>query len=99
MVLNILMAVAQWEREAIGERTRDALAFKRASGLRSGPIPYGQRLDPDGLLPIPRAKTGELAGLYSRHSASFWCGPATRITSLVTGAALWRRSATGARDT
>src|SRR4051794_4255563 len=29
MVLNILMSVAQWEREAIAERTLDALAHKR----------------------------------------------------------------------
>jgi len=25
-VLNVLVSVAQWEREACGERTRDALA-------------------------------------------------------------------------
>ncbi|HEX2570104.1 MAG TPA: recombinase family protein [Polyangia bacterium] len=32
MVLNILVSVSQWEREAIGERTRDALRHKRAKG-------------------------------------------------------------------
>jgi DNA invertase Pin-like site-specific DNA recombinase len=49
MVLNIMMTVAQWEREAIGERTRDALKFKARRGERVGQIPFGSRLDPDGM--------------------------------------------------
>jgi site-specific DNA recombinase len=32
LVLNILMSVAEWERETIGERTTDGLAHKRATG-------------------------------------------------------------------
>ncbi len=36
LVLNILASVSQWEREAIGERTRTALAFKRSQGVRLG---------------------------------------------------------------
>jgi site-specific DNA recombinase len=36
LVLNVLASVAQWEREATGERTRDALAHVRASGVRLG---------------------------------------------------------------
>ena len=36
LVLNVLASVAQWEREATGERTRDALAHLRASGIRLG---------------------------------------------------------------
>lgn len=36
LVLNVLTSVAQWEREAIGERTRDALAHLRSSGVRLG---------------------------------------------------------------
>lgn len=44
MVLNVMMSVAQWEREAIGERTRDALTTKRARGERvSRHAPYGYR--------------------------------------------------------
>jgi DNA invertase Pin-like site-specific DNA recombinase len=34
LVLNIMTAVSQWEREAIGERTRDALSHKRSNGDR-----------------------------------------------------------------
>lgn len=41
LVLNVLTSVAQWEREAIGERTRDALAHLRASGVRLGGEPLG----------------------------------------------------------
>lgn len=48
LVLNIMTAVSQWEREAIGERTRDALSHKRSNGERVGNIGYGYRLDADG---------------------------------------------------
>jgi site-specific DNA recombinase len=48
LVLNIMAAVSQWEREAVGERTRDALRHKRANGERVGNLPYGFRLSSDG---------------------------------------------------
>jgi len=48
LVLNIMTAVSQWEREAIGERTRDALSHKRNRGERVGNIPFGSRLADDG---------------------------------------------------
>jgi site-specific DNA recombinase len=41
LVLNIMTAVSQWEREAIGERTRDAMRHKKAKGERVGNIPFG----------------------------------------------------------
>lgn len=50
LVLNVLMSVAQWEREAIGERTRDALAAKRARGERAGTVPFGYSADDAGKL-------------------------------------------------
>ena len=34
LVITIMAAVSQWDREAIGERTRDALRHKRTSGER-----------------------------------------------------------------
>jgi DNA invertase Pin-like site-specific DNA recombinase len=49
LVLNIMTAVSQWEREAIGERTRDAMHHKRTNGERVGNIAYGYRLAPDGI--------------------------------------------------
>jgi site-specific DNA recombinase len=48
LVLNIMTAVSQWEREAIGERTRDALSHKRSNGERVGNIQFGYRLCADG---------------------------------------------------
>lgn len=43
LVAGILVQVSQWERRRIGERTRDALAVKRAQG-----VPLGRRpiIDP-----------------------------------------------------
>src|SRR5712692_1087235 len=49
LVINIMMAVSQWEREAIGERTRDALGHKRRQRERVGNIAFGYRLAPDGV--------------------------------------------------
>jgi DNA invertase Pin-like site-specific DNA recombinase len=43
-----MTAVSQWEREAIGERTRDAMRHKKSNGQRVGNIAYGFRLGPDG---------------------------------------------------
>ena len=47
LVMNIMAAVSQWEREAIGERTRDALQHKRSQGERVGNIAFGYRLSAD----------------------------------------------------
>lgn len=48
LVLNIMAAVSQWEREAIGERTRHALRHNRGQGERVGNIVFGSRLAADG---------------------------------------------------
>jgi DNA invertase Pin-like site-specific DNA recombinase len=53
LVLNIMTAVSQWEREAIGERTRDAMHHKRTNGERVGNIRFGYRLGADGKLIEP----------------------------------------------
>lgn len=39
LIANVLMSVAQWEREAIGQRTRDALAVRKAQGVTLGRPP------------------------------------------------------------
>jgi DNA invertase Pin-like site-specific DNA recombinase len=66
LVITIMGAVSQWEREAIGERTREALRHKRGKGERVGNIPYGFRLAGDGkhLEPYP----GEQAVLSAIHN-------------------------------
>ncbi len=49
LVLNVMGSVSQWEREAIGERTSEALAAMRANGKRvSRHAPYGYRLNSQG---------------------------------------------------
>jgi site-specific DNA recombinase len=48
LVLNILTSVGQWEREAIGERTRDAMRHMKAEGRLVGAVPFGYRLADDG---------------------------------------------------
>jgi DNA invertase Pin-like site-specific DNA recombinase len=79
LVLNIMMSVSQWEREAIGERTRDAMQHKRSKGERVGTIPFGFRLAGDGaLLEEDSAEQGILArmrelkasGVTTRHIAA-----------------------------
>ncbi len=56
LVLNVLTSVAQWEREATGERTRDVMAHLRSSGVAVGGIALGQRrtgeTDADGRLVV-----------------------------------------------
>lgn len=39
LVANVMGAIAEWERDVISERTKDALAVRRAQGVRlGGPI-------------------------------------------------------------
>ena len=50
LVLNVLGAVSQWEREAIGERTSAAMQHKAARGeYTGGRVPYGFRVSADGV--------------------------------------------------
>ncbi len=47
MVLMNLANYAQFEREMISERTRDALRHMQAQGVRLGPAPYGYEFSQD----------------------------------------------------
>jgi site-specific DNA recombinase len=53
LVLNVLMSVAQWEREVIAERTSDALQHKKTKGECLGTVPFGYDLDSDKVNLIP----------------------------------------------
>jgi len=55
LVLNVLLSVAQWEREAIAERTKDALQHKISKGERCGKVRFGYELAADGkmLVAVP----------------------------------------------
>jgi site-specific DNA recombinase len=81
LVLNIMAAVSQWEREAIGERTRDALRHKRNQGERVGNIAFGSRLAVDGqhLEPDP-AEQGVLSEIRRlRHEGTTLRGIAAAL--------------------
>lgn len=45
-LVNILLVFAQMEREATGERTREAVRHIRSLGYHFGRVPYGQRAVP-----------------------------------------------------
>ena len=49
LILNVLMTVAQWEREVIAERTRDTLQSKIRRGERCGRVRFGYDLAGDGV--------------------------------------------------
>jgi site-specific DNA recombinase len=79
LVLNIMVSVSQWEREAIGERTRDAMSHKRANGERVGTVPYGFRVAADGVTldadedeqrSLSRIRTLKASGLSTRRIAA-----------------------------
>jgi site-specific DNA recombinase len=59
LVLNVLLSVAQWEREAIGERTRDALQHKISKGERCGKVRFGFDLAYDRKMLTPNAQEQE----------------------------------------
>lgn len=59
MVVNMLGVVAQWEREAIAERTATSLAHKRQERTVYGSTPFGYVRKGDALVPC----AGEQAAL------------------------------------
>jgi site-specific DNA recombinase len=53
MFLNLIMTIAQWEREVIAERTGDALQGKIRRGERCGKVRFGHDLADDGIHLVP----------------------------------------------
>jgi site-specific DNA recombinase len=56
LVLNMLMAVAQWEREIIGERTRDGLRIKLQNDEWCGRPRFGFDIAEDGKHVVPNER-------------------------------------------
>jgi len=56
MVFRMLAVLAEFERDLTAERTKAALAFKRANGEAYGEIPYGYRRAGDRLVSDPDAQ-------------------------------------------
>ncbi len=59
LVLNVLLSVAQWEREATGERTREALRHKINNCERVGKVRFGFDLADDGRKLLPNSSEQE----------------------------------------
>jgi hypothetical protein len=51
MVMNILATLAQWERDVISERTREAMQFMKRGMKRVGAVPFGFDLVEGRLVP------------------------------------------------
>ena len=80
LVLNVMTSVAQWEREAIGERTSNALQHMKAQGKRVGAIPYGYTLAEDGVSLVPQPDEQQTITQARRLRAM---GASLRVTASV----------------
>ena len=69
LVLNVLLSVAQWERETIGERTKDALQHRIRNGQRCGKVRFGYDLGPDGRTLIENPAEQEVLRLVAQLRA------------------------------
>lgn len=81
LVANMLGSVAQWERETISERTRAALAVKKAQGVRIGRPPEAmdaqvlarvRQLKADGMTLEAIAAQAEAEGLTAPRGGKRW---------------------------
>lgn len=94
LVVNVLGAVAQWEREATAERTSQALQVLRSQGRATGGVaPYGYQFV-DGLRVANDAEQDTLAAARAaRVQGLSWAGVAAVLN------ASGRRTRTGAEWT
>ena len=66
LTLNVLLSVAQFEREVTGERIRDKIAASKAKGMwMGGPVPLGYRLEERKLL-IEQTEADTVRMIFSR---------------------------------
>ena len=59
------MSVSQWEREAIGERTKEVLRHKIKNHERVGAVPFGFNLAEDGITLTPNETEREAISLIN----------------------------------
>jgi len=86
-IFRILSAVAEWERNIIRERTRDAMEHKRGNGERvSGKAPLGWRFR-DGRLVEDHTARAQCAAVAAEKSYGRpWVGVADSFGTSVSGA-------------
>lgn len=70
-VQHVLASFAEYERELIGERLRDARAARRALGLRaSGRVPYGYEVNPRTRQLVPHSEESKIVlRIFERAAA------------------------------
>ncbi|OWY71569.1 hypothetical protein B7486_07730 [cyanobacterium TDX16] len=66
MVFRMLAVLAEFERDLVSERTKAALAVKRAKGHRIGTIPYGFRLAEDRALLLEDSREQRVIAVIRR---------------------------------
>jgi DNA invertase Pin-like site-specific DNA recombinase len=68
---HILDAFSEYERRIIGQRTKSALAAKKARGERVGNVQFGFQLGPDGLLIEQADEQAALAIIRNCRAAGY----------------------------
>lgn len=82
LVLNVLTSVAQWEREAIGERTSTVMQSMRARGeFIGGHPPFGFRLDAANELVEDAAEQATIARVLALRGAGLSLAAIARAVS------------------
>jgi DNA invertase Pin-like site-specific DNA recombinase len=69
MFYALVTVISEWERGVIGERTREALAYKRRNRECVGALPYGFRLAKDGKHLVPVLAEGKVLAQIKKEQA------------------------------
>ena len=69
MFYALVTVISEWERGVIGERTREALAYKRRNGEGVGALPYGFTLAKDGKHLVPVLAEGKVLTRINKERA------------------------------
>jgi DNA invertase Pin-like site-specific DNA recombinase len=69
LVANVLMAVAQWERERRGEDWSAARANAIERGVPNGPVPFGYRKGDDGRLVVHKREAAKVLEAFELRAS------------------------------
>jgi len=81
-LINILLVFAQMEREATGERTREAIHHIRQSGYHFGKVPYGKKTIPAPDNPRMKVLVDDDAELAVIAQLKAWAAQDVGITEM-----------------
>ena len=83
-LVSILLVFAQMEREATGERTREAIRHIRGSGYRFGRVPYGKKTIPAPDNPRMRVLIEDEEEQAVLSQLKTWAAEGIKITEMAT---------------